>query len=480
VILFVDTDCGRPLSTQLYDQLRAAILDGRLKPGDRLLATRSVAVELGVSRSTVTAVYGRLSAEGYLEGRAGGGSVVAAYPAALHPRPGPGALAPHSRLADLRPFDTDPTAAMRYDLRPGRTDPALFPSVAWRRCVRAAADAGSDNYGDPAGSADLRAVLANWIARSRGVIGTPEQVVVTSGAGHAIDLIIRALAGPGDAVCVEEPGYPPVVNLLRTHGVEVVGSPVDQHGIIVDAIPDRTRIVYVTPSHQYPLGVVMSRSRRRELLQWAAQHAAAIIEDDYDTEFRRTSRPLEPLHLLDRDGRVIYVGTLAKSVSPALRVGLLVAPPSLIPAIRTVRQAIDWCPPALTDRALTAFIAGGHLDRHLRRARIIYRGRHKRVWDALGELLPAGYERIPSDAGLHITVTGPQTPSDAALALAVRAEDLNVGSLRRTYHFTPAVPGIVVGFGAIPDDRAVPAVQALRRALRAAVASSDLAAHSAL
>ena len=365
----------------------------------------------------------------------------------------------------MRPFDPDPTATARYDLRPGLTDRDLFPSAAWRRCVRTAANASNERYGDPTGTHELRTVLARWITRSRGVSAAAEQVVITSGAGHAIDLIARVLVQPGDVACVEEPGYPPVVNLLRAQGIKVVGAPVDDEGIVVDAIPDRARIVYVTPSHQYPLGVLMSRSRRRALLQWASRHDAAIVEDDYDTEFRRTNRPLEPLQLLDRDGRVIYVGTFAKAVSPGLRVGFFVCPPSLVPAIRTIRQAVDWCPPALVQAALTSFITDGHLDRHLRRARIVYRNRHKQVWDALGELLPAGYERVASEAGLHITVTGPATPPDAALAAGTHAADLLVGSLRRTYHFTPPVAGMVLGFGAIPDDRTTAAVQALSRVL---------------
>jgi GntR family transcriptional regulator / MocR family aminotransferase len=166
------------------------------------------------------------------------------------------------------------------------------------------------------------------------------------------------------------------------------GVPVDRHGIIAEAIPARARMVYVTPSHQYPLGVVMARNRRLELLQWATRHNAAIIEDDYDSEFRHTARPLEPLQRLDRGGRVIYVGTFSKTLSPALRLGFLVAPRSLVPAIRAVRQVTDWCPPGMTQMALTAFIEHGHLDRHLRRARLTYRERRQRLWAAL-DVLPA-------------------------------------------------------------------------------------------
>jgi GntR family transcriptional regulator/MocR family aminotransferase len=186
------------------------------------------------------------------------------------------------------------------------------------------------------------------VTRSRGVTATPDDIIVTSGAGHAIDLVARVLVDPGSVVAVEEPGYRPVVALLRSQGLRVVGVPVDKHGIVVEAIPPRARLVYVTPSHQYPLGPVMARSRRLELLRWATHASAAIIEDDYDSELRRTPRPLEPLQRLDAVGRVIYVGTFSKSLSPALRLGFLVAPPSLIPALRAVRQVSDWCPPEVT------------------------------------------------------------------------------------------------------------------------------------
>ena len=212
----------------------------------------------------------------------------------------------------------------------------------------------------------------------------------------------------------------------------MVGVPVDDHGIVVEAIPPRARLVYVTPSHQYPLGMVMGRRRRLELLHWAARSGAAIVEDDYDSEFRHTARPLEPLQRLDRDGRVIYVGTFSKSLSPALRVGFLVAPRTLLPALRAARQAVDWCPPPATQDALTHFIVDGYLDQHLRRTRRSYAKRHRLMREALDQFLPAGYRRLPAEAGLHLTVTGPSDPADPDLAPTLRRHGLLVPSLRRT------------------------------------------------
>jgi GntR family transcriptional regulator/MocR family aminotransferase len=465
VDVFVSQSDPRPLTAQLYEQLRDAVTEGRLKPGDRLAPTRALAADLGVSRSTITEAYGRLVAEGFIEGRSGRGSVVAELEqASAHPPSTPSALEPTARAAAIAGDARTPHSEARFDLRPGRVDPALFPGRDWRRAVVQALARGSPQYGDPAGTAELRGALARWIARSRGVTATENDVIVTSGSGHGIDLVARVLLNPGDLVAVEEPGYPPVAKLLRSQGLTVVGVPVDRDGIIVDAIPRQARLIYVTPSHQFPLGIVLARHRRLELLRWAGRNNAAVVEDDYDSEFRHVARPLEPLQRLDRDGRVIYVGTFSKTVSPALRLGFLVAPPSLIPAICAVRQAIDWCPPTVTQLALAAFIEDGHLDQHLRRSRLVYRERHRRLDRAL-ELLPSGYRRLAVQAGLHLAVTGPDTPDDGQLLAATAEHDMLIGSLRHCYQVTDALPGFLVGFGALPTDQVEAAVQTLCSAL---------------
>ncbi|MFL6044628.1 MAG: PLP-dependent aminotransferase family protein [Propionibacteriaceae bacterium] len=460
VELFLDPSDGRPRTVQIYEQLRNAIVEGRMNPHDRLAPTRIVAADLGLSRSTVTEAYGRLSAEGYIEGHAGGGSVVSPVPLApARLRRSPAALTPTPRAAGIKPYGRPGTDA-RFDLRPGTLDPSLFPVREWRRCMLHALDRAQSHYGEPAGIPELRASLANWVSRSRGVTASADEVVVTTGAGHAIDLVARVLLDPAAVVAVEEPGYPPVVELLRAQGLRVVGVPVDSHGIVVDAIPSRARLVYVTPSHQYPLGMVMTRRRRLELLEWAGSAGAAIIEDDYDSEFRHTARPLEPLQRLDRDGRVIYVGTFSKTLSPALRLGFLVAPKNLVPAICAMRQVIDWCPPLATQVALATLISDGHLDRHLRRSRAVYRERHRLLWDGLGKLLPAGYRLLPAEAGLHITILRPELPPDQSVRALLQDRGFLVGSLRLTYGFTDPTAGFLVGFGALPT----PSVAAVCRA----------------
>ena len=457
----MDPEDDRSKAAQLYDQIRGAIADGRLQPGNRLTPSRTVAAQLGVARATVTAAYTRLAAEGYIDGRSGRGSLVAVGPRAVVRSTPVASLRPTATAALLRPFDPDPASGATYDFRPGRLDPDLFPVAAWRRCFLRTLGKAPGLYGDPGGTEDLRAVLSNWSARSRGVHVRADQILITSGAGHAVDLVARVLAEPGDTVAVEEPGYPPVVALLRSQGLDVHGVPVDASGIIVDAIPHGVRFVYVTPSHQFPLGVVMSRRRRLELLQWAGAHGAAIVEDDYDSEFRYTARPLEPLQLLDRDGRVIYVGTFSKSLSPALRVGFLIAPPPLLPALMAVRQAVDWCPPLPTQGALTHFIADGYLDRHLRKARRVYTQRHQLMRAALDRRLPAAYRLVPATAGLHFTVLGPGDPDDPALEAALSQHGLLTASLRRTYASRPVQSGLVLGFACLPNQNLDPAVQAL-------------------
>jgi GntR family transcriptional regulator / MocR family aminotransferase len=463
--LYLDPGRRGTLAAQLYAQLREAIATGRLAAGDRLPPSRTLAGDLGVSRFTVAEVYSRLTAEGYVTGRAGGGTVVTSMLAGEPAEHAPAALQPTDRAAAVERFDRNPTQTARFDLRPGTVDLTLFPAEAWRRAMNRALRAGADHYGDPAGTPELRRSLAHWIARSRGVAATADHVVVTSGAQHAIDLAVRVLTEPGETVAVEEPGYPPVVSLLRTLGADVAGVPVDDDGLVVDALPATARLIYVTPSHQYPTGVVMSPARRVALLRWANANRAAIIEDDYDSQFRYDTRPFEPLQRLDREGRVIYVATLSKVLAPAMRVGFAVVPPSIHAAIVALRQCIDWCPPTATQRALTELIDDGHVDRHVRRAGRVYRDRRRQLLDALATGLSAPHRVIPGLTGLHVPLLLDQRVDDRALSRVAARHELMVGSLQRTYHFGPPPGGLVLGFGALPTDRVAGAVAALDAAL---------------
>jgi GntR family transcriptional regulator / MocR family aminotransferase len=474
VDLFIDAAGGRGLSEQLYEQIRGAIAAGRLRPGDQLPPSRDAARQLGISRHTVTTAYGRLVAEGFVCGRAGGGSFVAGLPV---PEPGPGsgtaaaptAVRPARRFTGWAPA-AGPlrSAEVRYDLRAGLADPRLFPAGAWHKRDKAAVRTGgrAAATGDPAGESGLRLAIARWIGRSRAVAAEADTVVVTSGAQHAVDLVARVVLEPGATVAVEDPGYLPVVRLLRSLGARVAGVPVDEQGLIVDQLPAAARIVYLTPSHQYPLGAVLSMARRRELLAWAARHDAAIIEDDYDSEFRHVDRPLEPIHRLDDGGRVIYVGSFSKVLSPELRLGFAVAPRSLAGPVTALRQLIDWHPPIMAQATLAGLLEDGTLDRHLRRAGRIYTQRYQVVRAALAGPLSPWLSALPAQAGLHLTALLPARCDEEKVRAAAAARGIAITGLSQYFHARPARPGLVIGFGAIDAAGLPAALHELGDALR--------------
>ena len=465
--LFIDPDSDDTITASLFSQLREAIESGRLVTGDRLPPTRQVADDLGVSRHTVTTVYGRLAAEGYTDGRAGAGSYVTSM-ATRSPmtRSGPTALTP---VVDAERSSPDmPTGpAVRFDLRSGTPDLTLFPVTDWRRCMTTALQTAPVGYDDPAGSVTLRRALAHWIGISRAVEATPGQVIVTSGAQHGIDLVTRLLVRPGEAVAVEDPGYPPVVGLFRALGIDVVPVPVDEHGIIVDRIPAHVRLIYTTPSHQSPIGVTMSFGRRRALLAFADTHDAAIIEDDYDSEYRHVDRPLEPLFRLDQYGRVIYVATFSKTLAPSLRLGFVVLPASLAGPAGDLRALIDRQPPAAMQDALTDFIVDGHLRRHLKRTTKIYRERHRIVTDFANRMIATGrFAEAPvNNAGLHISCTLPTGTDDHDLRVQSRAAGIIIGNWRECWLQPDHPPGLILGFGSVDAAHLPDALNALEEVL---------------
>ena len=465
--LFIDPALVRRTSASLFEQIRDAIATGRLSPGDRLPTSRDLAAELGVARSTIVTVYARLTGEGFLQARVGDGTFVSDH---RHPTRRPRQLGP-AALRPRRPAPVpDPPVAVpeiRSDLRPGRPDPRLFPVVDWRRSVTNAVQAPPPGYGNAAGLPVLRQVLAAWISRSRGVVASPEQILVTAGAQQAFDLIARVLLQPGDTIAIEEPGYAPARRVFEHQGLRVVPVPVDAEGIVVDGIPASARAVYVTPSHQSPTGVTMTAGRRRALLAHAAANRAAVIEDDYDTEFRHVDRPIEPIQRLDTSGCVLYVTTFSKSLSPSLRLGFAVVPEPLVDGLTAARALTDGQPPHLTQAALASFIADGSLDRHLRRARRTYRARHDVVARHVEELWRDGLIRRPnqSKAGLHamISLLDGHDATSVVTHLATRGIAIDTVD---DWWATDAQPGLMIGFGAADVAQLDTAFVAIREALR--------------
>jgi GntR family transcriptional regulator / MocR family aminotransferase len=416
----LDARASVPLFRQLYDGVRRGILDGTLAPGLRLPATRQLASELGVSRNTVLNAYEQLLAEGYLQGRTGSGTYVPPTlpEELLQVRTAPnttrskpinrralsrrGELLAHTSMTSHRPS---------WEARPFRPGiPALdaFPFETWTRLVtrhhrRPPCDLLS--YDDPAGYAPLRKAIADYLGPARAVHCDPEQVLIVTGSQLGLDLIARLLLDSGDKAWMEDPGYPSARAVLQGAGVLLHPVPVDNDGLDVaagcEACPD-ARLAYVTPSHQYPLGVTLSLARRLALLDWAQRAGAWIVEDDYDSEFRYAGRPLAALQGLDRDGRVIYLGTFSKVLFPSLRLGYLVAPPDLVDSFIAARAVTDRQSPTLMQAVVADFINEGHFVRHIRRMRTLYQDRQETLLRAAHREFGSLMETGPCETGLHL------------------------------------------------------------------------------
>jgi GntR family transcriptional regulator / MocR family aminotransferase len=440
------------LSQRIYRQIIEAVIDGRLRVGDRLPPSRLLAEQLSVARHTVTVAYERLTAEGFLDGRVGAGTFVAPDAVrTIEPRGAPrgAALQPGPKWRDLVvPVQSGQTTP-RFDFRVGIPDGSLFPADVWRRLyARCSLEAHTGRYGDPAGEPRLRTAVARHAAMARSLRAGADDVIITHGAQQALDLIGRVLIEPGDLVAVEEPGYPPARQLFASIGAEVVPVAVDNEGIVVSALPAGARLVYVTPSHQFPLGTPMSLRRRLALLAWVEQSGAAVIEDDYDTEFRFGDRPLDPLQSLDRSGRVVYVGTFAKTLVPSLRLGFVVAPPTLVPALRAARYLSDSHGDPAMQATLAQLIEDGRFARHVRRAGSVYAERHRVVKRTLADLLAPWLTVVPSVAGIHVCARVAHHLDLDRVVIEAARRGVAVDRLA-DYCAGPRQQGLVIGYGAI-------------------------------
>jgi GntR family transcriptional regulator / MocR family aminotransferase len=473
VDLHVSLEGRGDLTARIYRQLLDAIVDGRLRAGERLPPSRELAQRLDVARNTVAVAYERLVAEGFLTARVGDGTYVSDEArVATQTRRAP-------KGTDVRPrpvwstFSADSTKRdLAYNFNVGVPDAGMFPLETWRRLVvrnLRLATIGSGQYRDPAGLQRLRDAIARYAGVARSVRAGSDDVVVTYGAQQAIDLVGRVFVEPGDLVAVEEPGYPPARQVFRTLGARVVGVPVDREGLDVAAIPSGVRLVYTTPSHQFPTGVPMSLARRTALLTWARDNGALIIEDDYDSEFRYSTRPLEPLQSLDRDGRVIYVGTFSKTLLPVLRMGYLVAPASLHSALHYAKRIADRHSEIFTQAALADFMDEGLLARHVRKATRVYAERHELVIDTLQREFDAWLDVIPASAGLHVCTRlrpGVEVDIEAVIHHAA-ASDVAVESLAGYCGEPAAQDGLVIGYGGIATERIEPGFALLRKTFEA-------------
>ncbi|MCO6419090.1 PLP-dependent aminotransferase family protein [Siccirubricoccus sp. KC 17139] len=465
LLIALDRGSGVPALRQVYLGIRQAVLEGRLPPGARLPASRALAAQLGLARNTVVAAYDQLLAEGIIEGKVGAGSFVSRdLPKEPEPAPAPG---PASPAAPAALPDTLPPAARRFAAalaaplaatgstgaaacNTGRTSWDPRTAQLWRSLTLRHLQAPSLamlGYADPRGSAPLREAIAAYLRAARAVRCTPEQIVVTAGAQQAIDLVLKVLVEPGEQAWVEDPCYPAVRAALTAAQAALVPVPVDAQGLVVAegvAAAPGARLAYVTPSSQYPLGVVLSMARRLELLAWARQAGAYVLEDDYDSEFRYAGRPLAALQGIDDAGRVIYIGTFSKVLFPGLRLGYAVLPPALVEPVLGARLLSDWHPPALVEEVVTDFIAEGHFAQHLRRMRQHYRAARDVLVAAL-QGIPGLVAEAPEQGMKLLARLGPGL-RDTEVAAAAARRGVIARPVSPMVLAAPPLQGLMLGF----------------------------------
>jgi GntR family transcriptional regulator/MocR family aminotransferase len=408
------TDDSLPLSRQIFTGLRRAIVNGTFRAGDRLPSTRLLADELAVSRTVVVIAYEQLLAEGYVSGRVGSGTFVSAHVVPASPGDGQpaelklsafGTAACEASTRLARPGGAGPRP--RYDFAYGLGNTDMFPFEAWRRVAIAKlreAPLSELDYGPSAGSTSLRGAIAAHLRRARGVACNSSQVIIVNGSQQALDVAARVLLDRGEAVVIENPHYQGTRDIFAAAGAKLVPVPVDTQGIMTDALPRRARLAVVTPSHQFPTGAVLPLARRVALLDWARRANAAIVEDDYDGEFWYAGEPVEPLQTLDTDSRVIYVGTFSRTVYPSLRLGYLVAPPSLVASFVGAKWLCDRHTATLEQETLADFIESGAYERHLRRTRKALAERRRTLLTSLRSSLGDSVEITGENAGTHVVI----------------------------------------------------------------------------
>jgi len=461
----LEREASVPLHQQIDRAFRRAILEGRLSGGSRIPSSRALAEQLGVSRLTVVSAFEQLISEGYLESRVGSGTNVAcvlpserfrgqqpgARRVAQHERPRPAVL---SRRGTATAAFTPRREPHRGGPRPFRLGaPALdaFPYAEWIRISAACRRRiGRDllGYGDPAGYRPLREAIAEYLGPARGVRCTADNVLVLSGAQQGFGLALRLFADPGDTVWVEDPGYSSARGAAIAAGVLPRPIPVDSEGLTLDQktgspIP---RLVFVTPSHQFPLGMTMSLARRLALLEWAGRSGTMIVEDDYGSEYRYTGRPLSALQGLDTGDRVIYLGTFSKVLFPALRLGYAVLPAHLVEAFAATKGLLDGHAPLLEQATVSEFMAGGYFTRHITRMRSLYRERQETLIEAARRRLDGLLDVRPTATGMHLVAWLPRYHDDRAVARAAAEAGIEVAPLSSFRAQAAGPPGLILGF----------------------------------
>jgi GntR family transcriptional regulator/MocR family aminotransferase len=453
---------GEPLFRQVYLGLRQAILSGVVPAGSRLPSTRDLAEQLGISRTVILLAYDQLLAEGFAVGRGGSGTYVSE---------GLGRHAPErsKTLAKFRlsrfgsaaaaavdSVDTDPRrpTALRYDFAFSRSDIETFPFAVWRRIllrqVRMAPVRALD-YGPAVGSLDLRTAICAHLRRSRGVVCDPTEVIVVNGSQQALDLVARVLVEPGDRVAIEDPQYDGTREVLRAAGAHLLSVPVDRDGLDPAQLPDQAGLVFVTPSHQFPTGAILTLARRLALLKWASRKNSVIVENDHDGEFHYEGHPLESMQGLDTEGRIVYLGTFSRTVFSALRIGYLIVPKSLAPAFTAAKWLNDLHSATLEQQTLAEFISSGMYERHLRRLRHRNTARRNALMEAVHKYLQPRVEVTGDGSGTHIVLWPRKRVSEAAVIAKAAARGVGIYGISHCYLEQPAQIGLMLGYARLNE-----------------------------
>ncbi|HEY1904370.1 MAG TPA: PLP-dependent aminotransferase family protein [Terracidiphilus sp.] len=464
-IFSIDRSDPSPLHKQIYDRYRSAILRGDFRPGEQILSSREFASELCVSRFPVLNAYAQLLAEGYIESRVGAGTFVSAS-------------LPEQQMSVPQPFSRSPAApsgprpvSRRSSLYPpvsnslvhrgwgsfGVHQPALdqFPFPIWSSLVARHSrnpHVRAIHRIDPRGAERFRSAICDYLRTARGVHCSLDQILIVSGSQQALDITARVLLDPGNSVWVEEPGYSLQRTVLAAAGARLIPVPVDDEGMeVAQGIKraPKARAAFVTPSHQYPLGSTMCASRRIQLLNWAHSAGAWIVEDDYDSEFRYESLPIASMHGLDRNARVIYIGTFSKVLFPSLRLGYIVIPADLVDRFLAVRHAMDIFPPYLHQEVMADFIIEGHFTRHIRKMRQVYKQRRSILIESLAREFPAhgGFQVHGVEAGMHLAMTLPPGLDDKEISTRAARSRLWLWPLSPSYNSCAPRHGFILGFG---------------------------------
>jgi GntR family transcriptional regulator/MocR family aminotransferase len=454
---------GEPLSRQVYHRLREGILRGSPRAGERLPSSRDLADQLHVSRTVVLLAYDQLLAEGFVEGRHGSGTYVCEGLTSKDQSVArTGAKVRLSRFgvrAEAAAAQAvNPNAAakvLRYDFSYRRPPVERFPFESWQRILTRRsrnAPVRMLDYSSPSGSMELRKAIAEHLRRSRAVVCEPSQVIVVNGSQQALDLVARVLVERGDVAVIEDPQYQGARDAFLAAGARLHSIAVDHDGLVPTKLPKRARLAFVTPSHQFPTGTILPVGRRIALLEWAKRAGAVVIEDDYDGEFRYEGRPVESMQGLDREGRVVYVGTFSRTIFPALRIGYLIAPKTLVSSLTAAKWLCDRHTATLEQETLAEFIATGAYERHLRRSRRVNALRREVLLDSITKHLGNRVEVTGEGSGAHVVLWPRARVSENAVIAAAAAKGVGIYGISRYFLKRTPRAGFMLGYARMKEE----------------------------